>query len=114
MRQDTRLKRLFEQPTGTLNNLPRPFCCTDTDVLACRGRTFPNRSGGAHGMKSSQVASALTRAFGKIACAFTSTFPNVAASTSDIAARASALFLRSRLSRSSRLILPIGTHPECK
>jgi hypothetical protein len=113
------LKRLFEQPASTLNDLPRPFCRTDTDVLACRGCTFPNRSSGVHGMKSSQVSGALTRAFGKIACTLPSTFPNVTASTSDIATRASALFLSSRLSRilvrrSSRLILPISTHPECK
>jgi hypothetical protein len=113
------LKRLFEQPARTLNNLTRPFYRTDTDVLAGRSSTFPNSASGINGMKCSQVSRALTRAFGKIACSLTGTFPNVTASTSDIATRASALFLPSPLSRiliwrGSRLILPISTHPEYK
>jgi hypothetical protein len=113
------LERFFEQPAGTLNNLPRPFRGTDTDVLACRAYTLANSSSGIDGMKSSQVTGALTRAFGKIARTLPRTFPNVTASTSYIATRTSALFLSSRLSRTltwrgSGLILPIATHPECK
>jgi hypothetical protein len=112
------LEGLFEQPAGPLNNLPRPFCRTHTDVLACRGGTFPDSSSGIDGMKSSQVAGALTGTLSKIACALARTFPNVAAPTSYIATRASALFLsslsRTLIWRGSRLILPIGTHLECK
>jgi hypothetical protein len=117
MRQD--LEGLFEQPAGTLDNLPRPFCRADTDVLACRSSTFPNSSSGIDGMKSSQVSGALTRTFGQIARTLPRTFSYVTASTSDIATRAAALFLSSRLSRiliwcGGRLILPMSTHPEYK
>jgi hypothetical protein len=68
-------------------------------------------------MERNQIPGALSRAFGKIARTLTRTFPNVAASTSDIAPAASPLLLLRLLRgliRRRRLTLAIRTHGECK
>jgi hypothetical protein len=68
-------------------------------------------------MERHQIPRTLSRTFGKIACTLARTFPNVTASTSDIAPVAAALLLL-RLLRSlirrRRLALAVRTHGECK
>jgi hypothetical protein len=69
-------------------------------------------------MERNQIPGALPRAFGKIACTLTRTFPDVTASTSDIAPAASTLLLirllRSLIRRRRRLTLAVRTNGECK
>jgi hypothetical protein len=113
------LERFFEQLTGTFDNLPRPFCRSNGDILAGRCSAFPNISRRANRMKSNQISGALTDTFRKVAGALTGSLPNVAAAASDITTGASALFLRTGLTRSlvwrcRGLTLAIGAHPECK
>ena len=117
--RDRTLEGLFDHLTGTLDDLPRPFCCTNRDVLAGRRSTFPNGSGGIDRMKSNQVSGALTGALSKVARTLTGTFPDITTTTSDIATGASTLFLcgglaRRLICRWSRSALAVGRKAECK